>query len=597
MIQIREVIIEPNKTYVNQKFKVKIRVQDDYKYRKRIITENVKIRTLTASDFTITDADTSKKANIVEIQGNTIQDGTPSPENEVEVQNVTGDNYIVVSNANLFNPNGISKTVNGVSLINNNDGTYTANGTATASVSIPLILDPETIKLKANSSYVWSIEVLSGSSSGNVSFPVAVRKDDGTTMYNYLSVRPNTEKYSDKKTSTENLTVREVAMYVPSGVTINNIVFKLQLREGVEVTDFIEHQGKKYRVDFGGKNKFNTSQRTITWKSIVVEESSRKVVLKPTTSGGGYVRYVIANIKSNQAYTLSCESIEVINSTIDSKGQLYIREYNSEGTMHYISVINANHLSRTFTTQSDTVQLALDFYSAYGTEDNYENMEIRYIGIQLEEGKNQTAFSPYVENPIELCKIYKSGNRWYKHTEIGKIVLDNNSNIRVQDIITTNNKFIWRYLDVIDMAGSGARSNIYSNYFVGNINVYGANDLIGAYVNNSNLTNFAMLLSTVGATTSNTTAEVLVMLKAWLSTHIVLLYYPLTEPIEEEITNETLIAQLEELLRIDMYDDLTYVDFDGNVKGTMKLEYTTNEQFKKYIVTENGKILRTDWGE
>ena len=163
--------------------------------------------------------------------GNTVQNGTPSPDNEVELQNVTGDNYIVVSNANLFNPNGISKTVNGVSLINNNDGTYTANGTATASVSIPLILDPETIKLKANSSYVWSIEVLSGSSIGNVSFPVAVYKEDGTTIYNYLSVRPNTEKYSDKKTSTGNLTLREVAMYVPNGVTINNLTFKLQLKE------------------------------------------------------------------------------------------------------------------------------------------------------------------------------------------------------------------------------------------------------------------------------------------------------------------------------------------------------------------------------
>lgn len=457
MIQIREVIIEPNKTYVNQKFKVKIRVQDDYKYRKRTITENVKIRTLTASDFIITDADTSRKANIVEIQGNTVQDGTPSPDNEVEVQNVTGDNYIVVSNANLFNPNGISKTVSGVSLSNNYDGTYTANGTATASVSIPLILDPETIKLKANSSYIWSIEVLSGSSSGNVSFPVAVRKDDGTTMYNYLSVRPNTEKYSDRKTSTENLTLREVAMYVPNGVTINNLIFRLQLREGTTATDYIEHQGKKYRA-------------------------------------------------------------------------------------------------------------------------NLDNLELCKIGT----------YRDYV---------YKSNNKWYKHTAIGKVVLDNNSNIRIQDIITTNNKFIWRYSNVIDMAGTGTRSNIYSNYFVGNTNVYGANDLIGAYVNNSNLTNFAMLLSTVGATTSNTTAEVLVMLKAWLSTHTVLLYYPLTEPIEEEITNENLIAQLEELQRITMYDELTYVDFNGKVKATMELEYATIEELKKYIVTENGKILRTDWGE
>ena len=567
--------------------------------------ENAIYNTVEGTSLTITDADTSRKANIVEIQGNTIQDGTPSPDNEVKVQNVTGDNYIVVSNANLFNPNGTSKTVSGVSLTNNNDGTYTANGTATASVSIPLILDPETIKLKANSSYVWSIEVLSGSSSGNVSFPVAVRKDDGTTMYNYLSVRPNTEKYSDKKTSTENLTVREVAMYVPNGVTINNLIFRLQLKEDTTVTDYIEHQGKKYRVDLGGKNKFNTNQRSTTWKSIVVEESSRKVVLKPEiATGSGYVRYTINNIKPSTNYVFSCEEIQIINSSINTKGQIYIREYNSSDTMHYISVVNSDNLSRAFTTQSDTVKIGLDVYATTGAEADYQNMQIRYINIQLEEGTQKTDFSPYVNNPIELCKIgtyrdyvYKSNNKWYKHTVIGKVVLDNNSNIRIQDIITTNNKFIWRYSNVIDMAGTGTRSNIYSNYFVGNTNVYGANDLIGAYVNSSNQTNFAMLLSSIGATTSSTTAEILVLLKTWLSSYNVLLYYPLTEPLEEEITNENLIAQLEELQRITMYDNLTYIIYSGNVEGTISLKYFKGLDFDDVIDEEYLKDVNVNFAE
>ena len=419
--------------------------------------ENAIYHTVEGTNLTVTDADTSRKANIVKIQGNTVQNGTPLPDNEVEVQNVTSDNYIVVSNENFFNPNGTSKNVSGVSLINNNDGTFTANGTATANVSIPLISDPETIKLKANSSCFWSIEVLDGSSSGNVTFPIAVYKENGTTTYNYLFVRPNTEKYSDTKTSADNLTVREVTMYVPNGVTINNLIFRLQLREGTTATDYIEHQGKKYRAD------------------------------------------------------------------LDS---------------------------------------------------------------------------------LELCKIgtyrdyvYKSNNKWYKHTVIGKVVLDNNSNIRIQDIITTNNKLIWRYSNVIDMAGTGTRSNIYSNYFVGNTNVYGANDLIGAYVNSSNQTNFAMLLSSIGATTSSTTAEILVMLKTWLSTHTVLLYYPLTEPIEEEITNENLIAQLEELQRITMYDNLTYIDFNGNIEGTIQLKYFKGLEYDDVIDEEYLKDVNVNFAE
>jgi len=562
MIQIREVIIEPNKTYVNQKFKVKIRVQDDYKYRKRIITENVKIRTLTAEDFTITDADTSRKANIIEIQGNTMQDGTPSPDNEVEVQNVTGDNYIVVSNKNKFDKNAVT---NGYYL--NENGGLTANANYCVSEFIPVI--------EGQSYYLPT----------RGTTRTKFYKKDKSAHSNTWDVGDGNRTFS---VPTGVAYIRfSIAIAGSTAVNLNTFQFE----EGTTATDFIEHQGKKYRVDFGGKNKFNTSQRTITWKSIVVEESSRKVVLKPTTSGGGYVRYVIDNIKSNQAYTLSCESIEVINSTIDSKGQLYIREYNSEGTMHYISVINANNLSRTFTTQSDTVQLALDFYSAYGTEDNYENMEIRYIGIQLEKGKNQTAFSPHVENPIELCKIgtyqdyiYKSGNKWYKHKVVEKTKIDGS----FTNYISVSNRTITTRFGICHLM-SNASNPLLCNRFSYTSTIY-AQDVQGCWWAGGTE---EILYFSVPNSIATTKQE----FKDWLLDNNLSLYYPLTEPIEEEITNESLIAQLEELQRIDMYDDLTYVDFDGNVKGTMKLEYATNEQFKKYIVTENGKILRTDWGE
>ncbi len=39
---IREITIEPNRVYVGENFKIKVRVQDDYKYKKRLIAENGK---------------------------------------------------------------------------------------------------------------------------------------------------------------------------------------------------------------------------------------------------------------------------------------------------------------------------------------------------------------------------------------------------------------------------------------------------------------------------------------------------------------------------------------------------------------------------
>lgn len=40
MSKIQEIILEPSKIYTGSTFKLKIKVQDDYFNRKRIITEN-----------------------------------------------------------------------------------------------------------------------------------------------------------------------------------------------------------------------------------------------------------------------------------------------------------------------------------------------------------------------------------------------------------------------------------------------------------------------------------------------------------------------------------------------------------------------------
>ena len=120
--------------------------------------------------------------------------------------------------------------------------------------------------------------------------------------------------------------------------------------------------------------------------------------------------------------------------------------------------------------------------------------------------------------------------------QLGEVILDENSTLSVIEIITSNNKFIWRYTTALDIIGSGARSNILSNNYIGDTTVYGANNKIGAYVNSNGITNFATLLSTVGATTNSTITQVLNLLKTWLSLHHTELIYPLATSTEESIT-------------------------------------------------------------
>lgn len=78
----------------------------------------------------ITDSDNGKIQDMM-IYGKSSQDGTPTPENPVEIKSVVNPT-VKVCGKNLLNPTLQTTTKNGVTCTNNGDGTYTLNGTATA---------------------------------------------------------------------------------------------------------------------------------------------------------------------------------------------------------------------------------------------------------------------------------------------------------------------------------------------------------------------------------------------------------------------------------------------------------------------------------
>lgn len=85
-------------------------------------------------------------------------------------------------------------------------------------------------------------------------------------------------------------------------------------------------------------------------------------------------------------------------------------------------------------------------------------------------------------------------------------------------------------------------------------------------------------------------------IKTWLTTNNVTVYYALATPTTEEITNSYLLEQLNGLLDIELYEDLCYVDWVGSIEPTMTLQYAGTEDLGiKYIITEDGKKIRTDW--
>ena len=157
---------------------------------------------------------------------------------------------------------------------------------------------------------------------------------------------------------------------------------------------------------------------------------------------------------------------------------------------------------------------------------------------------------------MELCKIgdyqdfiYKSGDNWYKHKAIGKVVFDGTEG---WSSMGWTNHYGYRtdISDIKQTTESSQNSNIISNYF----KVYKQNELNqDGIIGISNRANQAQIIVQYDAMTTNTE------IKTWLNTHNTTVYYVLATPVEEQITDTTLINQLNQLEKAKTYQGVTHI--------------------------------------
>ncbi len=138
---------------------------------------------------------------------------------------------------NLINPNlpVDSETRDGITLTNNGDGTYTVKGTATKTIGIDLTKQ-NVIKLKGNTYYTNSIEVLSGKMDGFIT--VSVKGKDDVTKFNYINLTPS--NYINTVKTKEDLTVVRYNYFIESGKTVD-FTFRVQLEKGTSATSYLPY--------------------------------------------------------------------------------------------------------------------------------------------------------------------------------------------------------------------------------------------------------------------------------------------------------------------------------------------------------------------
>lgn len=197
----------------------------------------------------------------------------------------------------------------------------------------------------------------------------------------------------------------------------------------------------------------------------------------------------------------------------------------------------------------------------------------------------QTIF-PMICLNNETNKSYEPyGNNWYIEKNIAKVVLDS-TYFASKGTTGTNAYYINTNITTAhnDNTKELSRSNMFMSVSFQNR----ANGLDNTYVQNGTL-----VLRTGNNTSydwsTNDNA------KAWLNSYKPIAYYVLSNPTYETITNENLIEQLNNIQDIGLIENLCYVDWVGSIAPTMLLQYPTNETLNAYLITEDNKLIRTDW--
>jgi len=251
-------------------------------------------------------------------------------------------------------------------------------------------------------------------------------------------------------------------------------------------------------------------------------------------------------VKPNTTYTISANTIT--SNTL----QVSISEYTqNDYTTPRINSTAWTTLPYTFTTQSNTKYIRNLF--KFSNENNLVPSDVNLV--QLQTGSTATPYEPYISplskqldlGSIELCKIgnyqdyiYKSNDKWYKKEYIGKHI--NNGTQGTFSKPSTNR---FNIDDAINDYLKAANiilymSNEYKCYIEtgdnASFNTLVANENYGLNLSNGN-TSFVIRIK-------DTNYDNVDNYKTWLSTHNLVFYYVLATSQDIEITNQTLISQL-----------------------------------------------------
>lgn len=321
-----------------------------------------------------------------------------------------------------------------------------------------------------------------------------------------------------------------------------------------------------------GKNLFNLTGLS----SSLISGAGSEITFDGTKSDNGYIINQSLGTFEAGTYTFSFNRKSGSINLNSSSDAFVVRVGNSSLVTYSLNSTSEN---RTFTLEKEMTVSVRYWVNANIV---YNNL---VIDFQLEKSPTITDYEPYQGKEyllnignIKLCKIgeyqdkiYKENDRWYLHKEIGKIVLDGSETITAGVTETNYARFNVAIADVTTSTYTGIRSNYYyPKYAVepGAIFISSTQNII-SIIHNSNIS--------------------LNDFKTWLGTARPVIYYVLATPTDTEITDATLLAQLNALEQITQYKQ-TYITITG-ANLTPEADFT---YIRNIVINNSDTVLGKD---
>lgn len=469
---------------------------------------------------TLTDVDTTKESRVLRLLGQTSQTGTPTPSSPIPINVVSGDNEINICGKNLFVPTlkvddtNISATRCTVSL-SGDEYTFSATGT---------------------DMYFGNI-VASGTSYQNV-FGTLYDVEDITNLVfkptntdfdkNYVCFYDKNKVslgFNQINNSTGLITpvtnTKYIGFRIGKGASVSGTSYstKFQLEKGSTATTYEPYIGNTYPLYLGVENLFSgTLYNTQVASNGGIASSTNRIA--NVNVGGTSSTYLQAG-----TYTLSIPNLDYCTALTKNSGGTILDNFaNSWQTLPFtFTLTQAGYLYFTGR-KSDNSTITASDYTA-----------------QVNKGSQVNHIST---TPIELCKIgtyqdyiYKEDGKWYLHKEIGKVVLDGTINWTLNQEATYVNQYLMSGTNLSEDVASGT-SNIMSDYFKykqGNPSSSTNEDYMWLYQKKLVLDVRKTIVSDASG------------LKTWVGNNKPTIYYQLATPTNTEITNTTLLEQLDAL--------------------------------------------------